>query len=75
MSRQRSFFNRGVPVAALLLIVAAAASGPGAVKGVGLGIGIGACAGVVAHEISTERIVHVTEVVERPPGEGTWRSS
>jgi hypothetical protein len=26
-----------------------------------------ACAGLVAHEISTERITHVLEVVERPP--------
>jgi hypothetical protein len=26
-----------------------------------------ACAGLVAHEISTERVVHVLEVVERPP--------
>jgi hypothetical protein len=28
-----------------------------------------ACAGLVAHEICTERIVHVIEVVERPPQE------
>jgi hypothetical protein len=140
MSRQRFFFNLGVLIAAVLLIVAAVAFGAGAVKGVGLGIGIGACAaslvfvsmlvhhrsgagslewrlrqrrvdiwpllagmmagvatweiveaavfspnvsrwltlanglliaalactGLVAHEISTERVVHVIEVVERP---------
>lgn len=28
-----------------------------------------ACAGLVAHEICTERVVHVIEVVERPPRE------
>jgi hypothetical protein len=26
-----------------------------------------ACAGLVAHEICTERVIHVIEVVERPP--------
>jgi hypothetical protein len=26
-----------------------------------------ACAGLIAHEISTERVIHVIEVVERPP--------
>ena len=33
----------------------------------GLLIGAFACAGLVAHEVSTERVVHVLEVVERPP--------
>ncbi len=28
-----------------------------------------ACAGLVAHEICTERVIHVIEVVERPPHE------
>ena len=143
MSRQRFFFNLGVLVAAVLLIVAAAAFGPGAVKGVGLGIGSGglavsllfmsllvhhrrleggpeleffgtgrslwsllaggvagvatweivdaavfapnvsrwltlanglliaalAFAGLVAHEICSERVVHILEVVERPSEE------
>jgi hypothetical protein len=143
ISRQRFFFNLGVVVAAVLLIVAAAAFGPGAVKGMGLGIGSGGlavsllfvsvlvhqrklegypevevfgrgiglwsmlaggvagvatweivdvavfnanvnrwltlanglliaalgCAGLVAHEVSSERVVHILEVVERPPSE------
>lgn len=143
MSRQRFFFNLGVVVAAVMLIVASVAGGPGAIKGVGLGIGSGGlavsllfmsalvhhrrfegdpelhlfgrglglwsmlaggvagvatweivdaavfgptasrwltlanglliaalgCAGLVAHEISSERVVHVLEVVERPPSE------
>ena len=35
----------------------------------GLLIAALACAGLVAQEISTERVVHVIEVVERPPRE------
>jgi hypothetical protein len=35
----------------------------------GLVIATLACAGLVAHEICTERVVHVIEVVERPPRE------
>ena len=35
----------------------------------GLLIALLACAGLVAHEICTERVVHVIEVVERPPHE------
>jgi hypothetical protein len=35
----------------------------------GLVIAMLACAGLVAHEICTERVVHVIEVVERPPRE------
>lgn len=143
MSRQRFFFNLGVLLAAVMLIVAAAAFGPGAVKGMGLGIGSGGLAvsllfmsvlvhqrrlegypelrvfgrglglwsmlaggvagvatweivdaavfgptasrwltlanglligalaftGLVAHEVSSERVVHILEVVERPPSE------
>jgi peptidoglycan biosynthesis protein MviN/MurJ (putative lipid II flippase) len=33
----------------------------------GLVIAMLACAGLVAHEICTERVIHVIEVVERPP--------
>ncbi len=77
-SRQRFFFNLGALAAAVLLMMVAAAFGPGAVEGVGLGIGIAACVislsfiaalacvGLVAHEICTERVVHVLEVVGRP---------
>jgi hypothetical protein len=35
----------------------------------GLLIAALACAGLVAHEICTERVVHVIEVIERPPRE------
>lgn len=35
----------------------------------GLLIAALACAGLVAHEVCTERVVHVIEVVERPPHE------
>ena len=35
----------------------------------GLVIAILACAGLIAQELSTERVVHVIEVVERPPHE------
>jgi peptidoglycan biosynthesis protein MviN/MurJ (putative lipid II flippase) len=35
----------------------------------GLVVATLACAGLVAHEICTERVVHVLEVVERPPRE------
>jgi peptidoglycan biosynthesis protein MviN/MurJ (putative lipid II flippase) len=35
----------------------------------GLLIAMLACAGLVAHEICTERVIHVIEVVERPPHE------
>ncbi|HZU59859.1 MAG TPA: hypothetical protein VE983_02775 [Solirubrobacteraceae bacterium] len=33
----------------------------------GVVIAMLACAGLIAHEISTERVIHVIEVVERPP--------
>ena len=33
----------------------------------GLAIAFLACAGLVAHEIYSERVIHVLEVVERPP--------
>jgi peptidoglycan biosynthesis protein MviN/MurJ (putative lipid II flippase) len=35
----------------------------------GLVIAALACAGLIAHEVCTERVVHVLEVVERPPRE------
>jgi predicted TIM-barrel enzyme len=35
----------------------------------GLLIATLACAGLIAQEICTERVVHVIEVVERPPHE------
>ena len=37
--------------------------------GNGVAIAILACVGLVAQEICTERIIHVIEVVERPPRE------
>lgn len=37
--------------------------------GNGVAIAILACVGLVAQEITTERIIHVLEVVERPPPE------
>ena len=37
--------------------------------GNGVAISFLACVGLIAQEISTERIVHVIEVVERPPRE------
>ena len=33
----------------------------------GLIIAVLACAGLVTHELSSERVVHVLEIVERPP--------
>jgi hypothetical protein len=36
----------------------------------GLMIGALACAGLVFHEVSRERVVHVLEVAERPPSMG-----
>jgi peptidoglycan biosynthesis protein MviN/MurJ (putative lipid II flippase) len=54
-------------------IVGAAAFGPDVSRWLtlanGLVIAALACAGLVAHEICTERVVHVLEVVERPPRE------
>jgi hypothetical protein len=32
----------------------------------GLVVGVLSCAGLVAHELSSERVVHVLEIVERP---------
>jgi hypothetical protein len=56
-------------------IVGAAAFDPGVSRWLtlanGLLIAALACAGLVAHEISTERVVHVLEVVERTPPELT----
>jgi len=74
---QRFFFYLGAIVTALPLIVGAVAFGDDAVKGVGLGIGIFAAvasawftligvggAGLVAHELCTERLVHFLQAVE-----------
>jgi peptidoglycan/LPS O-acetylase OafA/YrhL len=37
----------------------------------GLLIGALACAGLIAHEICTERVVHVLEIIERPDRESS----
>jgi hypothetical protein len=54
-------------------IVGATAFGPAVSRWLtlanGLVIAALACAGLVAHEVCTERVVHVLEVVERPPSE------
>jgi peptidoglycan biosynthesis protein MviN/MurJ (putative lipid II flippase) len=54
-------------------IVGATAFGPAVSRWLtlanGLVIAALACAGLVAHEICTERVVHILEVVERPPRE------
>lgn len=54
-------------------IVGAAAFGPDVTRWVtlanGLAIAALACAGLIAHEVCTERVIHVLEVVERPPRE------
>ena len=54
-------------------IVGATAFGPNVSRWLtlanGLVIALLACAGLVAHEVCTERVVHVLEVVERPPRE------
>ena len=54
-------------------IVGATAFGPDVSRWLtlanGLVIAALACAGLVAHEVCTERVVHVIEVVERPPRE------
>jgi hypothetical protein len=61
----------GLAAVAAWEVVQAAVFGPNVSRWLtlanGLLIGAFACAGLVAHEISTERVVHVLEVVERPP--------
>jgi hypothetical protein len=61
----------GLAAVATWEVVQAAVFGPNVSRWLtlanGLLIGAFACAGLVAHEICTERIVHVLEVVERPP--------
>ena len=56
-------------------IVGAAAFSPGVSRWLtlanGLMIAALACAGLYAQEVTTERVVHVLEVVERPPRELT----
>ena len=51
-------------------IVQVAVFGPGPAKWLtlanGVVVGILSCAGLVAHEISSERVVHCLEIVERP---------
>jgi hypothetical protein len=63
----------GVATVAVWEIVQAAVFAPDVTKWLtlanGLVIGALACAGLVAHEICTERVVHVIEVVERPSPE------
>lgn len=61
----------GLAAVAAWEVVQAAVFGPNVSRWLtlanGLVIAAFACAGLVAHEISTERVVHVLEVVERPP--------
>lgn len=63
----------GLAAIATWEVVQAAVFGPNVSRWLtlanGLLIGAFACAGLVAHEISIERVVHVIEVVERPRGE------
>lgn len=63
----------GLAAVATWEVVQAAVFGPNVSRWLtlanGLLIAAFACAGLVAHEISTERVVHVIEVVERPPRE------
>jgi peptidoglycan biosynthesis protein MviN/MurJ (putative lipid II flippase) len=60
----------GMASVAIWEIVGATAFGPDVSRWLtlanGLVIAALACAGLVAHEVSTQRVVHVLEVVERP---------
>jgi hypothetical protein len=66
----RSALTGGMATVAIWEIVAATVFVPDVSRWLtlanGLVIAMLACAGLVAHEISTERVVHVIEVVERP---------
>jgi hypothetical protein len=68
-----STLTGGMASVATWEIVQAAVFDPGVSRWLtlanGLVIATLACAGLVAHEICTERVVHVIEVVERPPHE------
>jgi hypothetical protein len=61
----------GLAAVATWEVVQAAVFGPSVSRWLtlanGLLIAAFACAGLVAHEICTERVVHVLEIVERPP--------
>lgn len=69
-----SFLGGAMASIAVWQIVAAAVFQPRVSRWLtladGLVIGALACAGLVLHEVSRERIVHVLEVVERPPSTG-----
>ena len=63
--------ERGDEAVAAWEVVQAAVFGPNVSRWLtladGLLIAAFACAGLVAHEVCTERVVHVLEIVERPP--------
>jgi hypothetical protein len=63
----------GLAAVATWEVVQAAVFGPSVSRWLtlanGLLIAAFACAGLVAHEVCTERVIHVIEVVERPRGE------
>jgi predicted TIM-barrel enzyme len=66
-----SFLGGAMASIAVWEIVAAAVFQPSVSRWLtladGLVIGALACTGLVLHEVSRERVVHVLEVVERPP--------
>ena len=68
-----SLLGGATAAVAIWEIVGAAAFAPDVSRWLTLANGVVvamlACAGLVAHEIYTERVVHVLEVVERPPRE------
>jgi hypothetical protein len=72
MNKPRAVASRATKLSSRA-IVQAAVFAPDVTKWLtlanGLVIGALACAGLVAHEICTERVVHVIEVVERPSEE------
>jgi hypothetical protein len=68
-----SLLGGGTAAVAIWEIVGAATFAPDVSRWLTLANGVVvaslACAGLVAHEICTEHVVHVLEVVERPPRE------
>jgi hypothetical protein len=68
-----SLLGGATAAVAIWEIVGAAAFAPDVSRWLTLANGVVvatlACAGLVAHEIYTDRVVHVLEVVERPPRE------